>query len=329
MNPIKELGDNEKNLIKKIKKDDIRIFDNKPKKINKFKEFSRNLIITRYNSEITIENLEKNIENISLKEDDKNYYDNFKEIQQCYISILNEIKNKFYLDYELRNENFKDNIVRFEEKVFEFKNIIVKGEKDEDNEPRFIELGYKFFDLALMYSFINDEEKAIRYFKESTVYLSGEIREEYFEEPRDYDGRCESFIKNAYANIRINRLDNITAALYINPEIDHVKDEDELLEFELTEPEVLAVYKNVSIEELFKSVKDMIKMDEAHGNYMLTYKRIYESLKNIVEYKKTNNFKKVEITERKLKLLYNQIETVYDYLDIYPIYTDLNKFLSK
>ncbi|MEG2251326.1 MAG: hypothetical protein RSD09_07150, partial [Bacilli bacterium] len=250
-----------------------------------------------------------------------------KEIQQNYISMLNEIRNKFYVSYELKEESFSESLVHFENRVNELKSIIIEGAVDTDNEVKFVELGYKLFDLALMYSLVNDEKNAEKYFKECTTYLVGETDEDYFDEPRDYDGTCESFLKNAYANIRLNNLNGIRAALYINPEMDNVEDDEELLDFEVTDPVVLAVYEDVEIEVLIKSIKDMIKMDKVRGDYILYNQRIYESLKNIVEYRKINNIEKLEITERKLQLLYNQIDEVFNYLEIYPIYFDLKKML--
>lgn len=312
--PITPLSDNEKELIKNIKKDDLRLMRNKPKSLKKVDSFIQELVITLHNAKEEIKNLDNKIEKTS------DYY----EIVEIYSQGLDSIKECIYANYEL---NFDEQVVYYFELYNEYynkiKNVILSVGEGEDDFPKYLILGYKAFELALIYSLLNKYDESLLYFEESTMYLKGEINANYYMEPRDTDGCAASFLKNAYAHMRLERYENMNVALYINPELDNCE-EDEIGNMELTEPEVLVVHENIKFKELMKSVKDMIKIEEVLVGNVDTSKKLYEIINKKSTIDKAKDKDKANIfIDKKVQLLYNSIYSFNSYLEIIPFYEDM------
>ena len=310
------LSNEEKDLIKNLKDEDIRILMEKPKKLKNKKDFINNLVVLKHNAEIY---LSKNKEKLERA-------DGFSQ----YLSELNTL---FYIQYELKNNDKLKEILEDSEKIaLQFRESVEKktSEYDEDEEEiGFLTLGYRLFELALMFSLMEDDEKSKYYFKESSIYLKGEVEEKYFETTRESDGCSNSFLKNTYAHIMNGDVDNFKAALYINPDIDYIEDDEELLEYEVTDPMVLSVYEDTNIKELLKTVKDMLRVDKAYGREVSRQKEIYEVLNKIVKFEKSKDKEKAkEAINKKLDKVYNSIASINSYLEVYPMYLGLKSLYS-
>ena len=312
---VTPLSNEEKDLIKNLKDEDIRIFMEKPKKLKNKKDFINNLVVLKHNAEIY---LSKNREKIERADDFSQY--------------LSELNTLFYIQNELKNNDKLKEILEDSENIaLQFREFVEKktSEYDEDEEEiGFLTLGYRLFELALMFDLMKDDEKSKYYFKESSRYLKGEVEEKYFETPRESDGCSNSFLKNAYAHIMTGDIDNFKAALYINPDIDYIEDDEELLEYEVTDPMVLSVYEDTNIKELLKTVKDMLRVDKAYGREVSRQKEIYEVLNKMVKLEKSKDKEKAkEAINKKLDKVYNSIVSINSYLEVYPMYIGLKKFV--
>ena len=312
---VTPLSNEEKDLIKNLKDEDIRILMEKPKKLKNKKDFINNLVVLKHNAEIY---LSKNREKLERADDFSQY--------------LSELNILFYIQYELKNNDKLKEILEDSENIaLQFREFVEKktSEYDEDEEEiGFLTLGYRLFELALMFSLMEDDEKSKYYFKESSIYLKGEVEEKYFETPRESDGCSNSFLKNAYAHIMTGDVEKFEAALYINPDIDYIEDDEELLEYEVTDPMVLSVYEDTNIKELLKTVKDMLRVDKAYGREVSRQKEIYEVLNKIVKFEKSKDKEKAkEAINKKLDKVYNSIASINSYLEVYPMYVGLKKFV--
>ena len=313
---VTPLSNEEKDLIKNLKDEDIRILMEKPKKLKNKKDFINNLVVLKHNAE---NYLSKNREKLERADDFSQY--------------LSEINTLFYIQYELKNNDKLKEILEDSEKIaLQFREFVEKktSEYDEDEEEiGFLTLGYRLFELALMFSLMEDDEKSKYYFKESSIYLKGEVEEKYFETPRESDGCSNSFLKNAYAHIMTGDVEKFEAALYINPDIDYIEDDEELLEYEVTDPMVLSVYEDTNIKELLKTVKDMLRVDKAYGREVSRQKEIYEVLDKIVKFEKSKDKEKAkEAINKKLDKVYNSIASINSYLEVYPMYLGLKSLYS-
>ena len=313
---VTPLSNEEKDLIKNLKDEDIRILMEKPKKLKNKKDFINNLVVLKHNAEIY---LSKNREKLERADDFSQY--------------LSELNILFYIQYELKNNDKLKEILEDSEKIaLQFREFVEKktSEYDEDEEEiGFLTLGYRLFELALMFSLMEDDEKSKYYFKESSIYLKGEVEEKYFETPRESDGCSNSFLKNAYAHIMTGDVEKFEAALYINPDIDYIEDDEELLEYEVTDPMVLSVYEDTNIKELLKTVKDMLRVDKAYGREVSRQKEIYEVLDKIVKFEKSKDKEKAkEAINKKLDKVYNSIASINSYLEVYPMYLGLKSLYS-
>lgn len=312
---VTPLSNKEKDLIKNLKDEDIRILMEKPKKLKNKKDFINNLVVLKHNAEIY---LSKNREKLERADDFSQY--------------LSELNTLFYIQHELKNDDKLKEILEASENIaLQFREFVEKktSEYDEDEEEiGFLTLGYRLFELALMFSLMEDDEKSKYYFKESSIYLKGEVEEKYFETPRESDGCSNSFLKNAYAHIMTGDVEKFEAALYINPDIDYIEDDEELLEYEVTDPMVLSVYEDTNIKELLKTVKDMLRVDKAYGREVSRQKEIYEVLNKIVKFEKSKDKEKAkEAINKKLDKVYNSIASINSYLEVYPMYVGLKKFV--
>ncbi len=313
---VTPLSNEEKDLIKNLKDEDIRILMEKPKKLKNKKDFINNLVVLKHNAEIY---LSKNREKLERADDFSQY--------------LSELNILFYIQYELKNNDKLKEILEDSENIaLQFREFVEKktSEYDEDEEEiGFLTLGYRLFELALMFSLMEDDEKSKYYFKESSIYLKGEVEEKYFETPRESDGCSNSFLKNAYAHIMTGDVEKFEAALYINPDIDYIEDDEELLEYEVTDPMVLSVYEDTNIKELLKTVKDMLRVDKAYGREVSRQKEIYEVLNKIVKFEKSKDKEKAkEAINKKLDKVYNSIASINSYLEVYPMYLWLKSLYS-
>ena len=313
---VTPLSNEEKDLIKNLKDEDIRILMEKPKKLKNKKDFINNLVVLKHNAE---NYLSKNREKLERADDFSQY--------------LSEINTLFYIQYELKNNDKLKEILEDSENIaLQFREFVEKktSEYDEDEEEiGFLTLGYRLFELALMFSLMEDDEKSKYYFKESSIYLKGEVEEKYFETPRESDGCSNSFLKNAYAHIMTGDVEKFEAALYINPDIDYIEDDEELLEYEVTDPMVLSVYEDTNIKELLKTVKDMLRVDKAYGREVSRQKEIYEVLDKIVKFEKSKDKEKAkEAINKKLDKVYNSIASINSYLEVYPMYLGLKSLYS-
>ena len=313
---VTPLSNEEKDLIKNLKDEDIRILMEKPKKLKNKKDFINNLVVLKHNAE---NYLSKNREKLERADDFSQY--------------LSEINTLFYIQYELKNNDKLKEILEDSEKIaLQFREFVEKktSEYDEDEEEiGFLTLGYRLFELALMFSLMEDDEKSKYYFKESSIYLKGEVEEKYFETPRESDGCSNSFLKNAYAHIMTGDVEKFEAALYINPDIDYIEDDEELLEYEVTDPMVLSVYEDTNIKELLKTVKNMLRVDKAYGREVSRQKEIYEVLNKIVKFEKSKDKEKAkEAINKKLDKVYNSIASINSYLEVYPMYLGLKSLYS-
>ena len=313
---VTPLSNEEKDLIKNLKDEDIRILMEKPKKLKNKKDFINNLVVLKHNAEIY---LSKNREKLERADDFSQY--------------LSELNILFYIQYELKNNDKLKEILEDSENIaLQFREFVEKktSEYDEDEEEiGFLTLGYRLFELALMFSLMEDDEKSKYYFKESSIYLKGEVEEKYFETPRESDGCSNSFLKNAYAHIMTGDVEKFEAALYINPDIDYIEDDEELLEYEVTDPMVLSVYEDTNIKELLKTVKDMLRVDKAYGREVSRQKEIYEVLNKIVKFEKSKDKEKAkEAINKKLDKVYNSIASINSYLEVYPMYLGLKSLYS-
>ena len=313
---VTPLSNEEKDLIKNLKDEDIRILMEKPKKLKNKKDFINNLVVLKHNAE---NYLSKNREKLERADDFSQY--------------LSEINTLFYIQYELKNNDKLKEILEDSEKIaLQFREFVEKktSEYDEDEEEiGFLTLGYRLFELALMFSLMEDDEKSKYYFKESSIYLKGEVEEKYFETPRESDGCSNSFLKNAYAHIMTGDVEKFEAALYINPDIDYIEDDEELLEYKVTDPMVLSVYEDTNIKELLKTVKDMLRVDKAYGREVSRQKEIYEVLDKIVKFEKSKDKEKAkEAINKKLDKVYNSIASINSYLEVYPMYLGLKSLYS-
>ena len=313
---VTPLSNEEKDLIKNLKDEDIRILMEKPKKLKNKKDFINNLVVLKHNAE---NYLSKNREKLERADDFSQY--------------LSEINTLFYIQYELKNNDKLKEILEDSENIaLQFREFVEKktSEYDEDEEEiGFLTLGYRLFELALMFSLMEDDEKSKYYFKESSIYLKGEVEEKYFETPRESDGCSNSFLKNAYAHIMTGDVEKFEAALYINPDIDYIEDDEELLEYEVTDPMVLSVYEDTNIKELLKTVKDMLRVDKAYGREVSRQKEIYEVLNKIVKFEKSKDKEKAkEAINKKLDKVYNSIASINSYLEVYPMYLGLKSLYS-
>ncbi|WP_195617967.1 hypothetical protein, partial [Clostridium paraputrificum] len=308
---VTPLSNEEKDLIKNLKDEDIRILMEKPKKLKNKKDFINNLVVLKHNAE---NYLSKNREKLERADDFSQY--------------LSELNTLFYIQYELKNNDKLKEILEDSEKIaLQFREFVEKktSEYDEDEEEiGFLTLGYRLIELALMFSLMEDNEKSKYYFKESSIYLKGEVEEKYFETPRESDGCSNSFLKNAYAHIMTGDVEKFEAALYINPDIDYIEDDEELVEYEVTDPMVLSVYEDTNIKELLKTVKDMLRVDKAYGREVSRQKEIYEVLNKIVKFEKSKDKEKAkEAINKKLDKVYNSIASINSYLEVYPMYLGL------
>ncbi|OBY10404.1 hypothetical protein [Clostridium paraputrificum] len=313
---VNPLSNVEKYLIKNLKDEDIRILMEKPKKLKNKKNFINNLVVLKHNAEIY---LSKNKEKLERADDFSQY--------------LSELNTLFYIQYELKNNDKLKEILEDSEKIaLQFREFVEKktSEYDEDEEEiGFLTLGYRLFELALMFSLMEEDGKSKYYFKESSIYLKGEVEEKYFETPRESDGCSNSFLKNTYAHIMNGDVDNFKAALYINPDIDYIEDDEELLEYEVTDPMVLSVYEDTNIKELLKTVKDMLRVDKAYGREVSRQKEIYEILNKMVKLENSKDKEKVkEAINKKLDKVYNSIASINSYLEVYPMYLGLKSLYS-
>ena len=313
---VTPLSNEEKDLIKNLKDEDIRILMEKPKKLKNKKDFINNLVVLKHNAE---NYLSKNREKLERADDFSQY--------------LSEINTLFYIQYELKNNDKLKEILEDSENIaLQFREFVEKktSEYDEDEEEiGFLTLGYRLFELALIFSLMEDDEKSKYYFKESSIYLKGEVEEKYFETPRESDGCSNSFLKNAYAHIMTGDVEKFEAALYINPDIDYIEDDEELLEYEVTDPMVLSVYEDTNIKELLKTVKDMLRVDKAYGREVSRQKEIYEVLDKIVKFEKSKDKEKAkEAINKKLDKVYNSIASINSYLEVYPMYLGLKSLYS-
>ena len=313
---VTPLSNEEKDLIKNLKDEDIRILMEKPKKLKNKKDFINNLVVLKHNAEIY---LSKNREKLERADDFSQY--------------LSELNILFYIQYELKNNDKLKEILEDSENIaLQFREFVEKktSEYDEDEEEiGFLTLGYRLFELALMFSLMEDDEKSKYYFKESSIYLKGEVEEKYFETPRESDGCSNSFLKNAYAHIMTGDVEKFEAALYINPDIDYIEDDEELLEYEVTDPMVLSVYEDTNIKELLKTVKNMLRVDKAYGREVSRQKEIYEVLNKIVKFEKSKDKEKAkEAINKKLDKVYNSIASINSYLEVYPMYLGLKSLYS-
>ena len=313
---VTPLSNEEKDLIKNLKDEDIRILMEKPKKLKNKKDFINNLVVLKHNAEIY---LSKNREKLERADDFSQY--------------LSELNILFYIQYELKNNDKLKEILEDSENIaLQFREFVEKktSEYDEDEEEiGFLTLGYRLIELALMFSLMEDNEKSKYYFKESSIYLKGEVEEKYFETPRESDGCSNSFLKNAYAHIMTGDVEKFEAALYINPDIDYIEDDEELLEYEVTDPMVLSVYEDTNIKELLKTVKDMLRVDKAYGREVSRQKEIYEVLDKIVKFEKSKDKEKAkEAINKKLDKVYNSIASINSYLEVYPMYLGLKSLYS-
>ncbi|MDB2091983.1 hypothetical protein [Clostridium paraputrificum] len=313
---VTPLSNEEKDLIKNLKDEDIRILMEKPKKLKNKKDFINNLVVLKHNAEIY---LSKNREKLERADDFSQY--------------LSELNILFYIQYELKNNDKLKEILEDSENIaLQFREFVETktSEYDEDEEEiGFLTLGYRLFELALMFSLMEDDEKSKYYFKESSIYLKGEVEEKYFETPRESDGCSNSFLKNAYAHIMTGDVEKFEAALYINPDIDYIEDDEELLEYEVTDPMVLSVYEDTNIKELLKTVKDMLRVDKAYGREVSRQKEIYEVLNKIVKFEKSKDKEKAkEAINKKLDKVYNSIASINSYLEVYPMYLGLKSLYS-
>ena len=313
---VTPLSNEEKDLIKNLKDEDIRILMEKPKKLKNKKDFINNLVVLKHNAEIY---LSKNREKLERADDFSQY--------------LSELNILFYIQYELKNNDKLKEILEDSENIaLQFREFVEKktSEYDEDEEEiGFLTLGYRLIELALMFSLMEDDEKSKYYFKESSIYLKGEVEEKYFETPRESDGCSNSFLKNAYAHIMTGDVEKFEAALYINPDIDYIEDDEELLEYEVTDPMVLSVYEDTNIKELLKTVKDMLRVDKAYGREVSRQKEIYEVLNKIVKFEKSKDKEKAkEAINKKLDKVYNSIASINSYLEVYPMYLGLKSLYS-
>ena len=313
---VTPLSNEEKDLIKNLKDEDIRILMEKPKKLKNKKDFINNLVVLKHNAE---NYLSKNREKLERADDFSQY--------------LSEINTLFYIQYELKNNDKLKEILEDSENIaLQFREFVEKktSEYDEDEEEiGFLTLGYRLFELALMFSLMEDDEKSKYYFKESSIYLKGEVEEKYFETPRESDGCSNSFLKNAYAHIMTGDVEKFEAALYINPDIDYIEDDEELLEYKVTDPMVLSVYEDTNIKELLKTVKDMLRVDKAYGREVSRQKEIYEVLDKIVKFEKSKDKEKAkEAINKKLDKVYNSIASINSYLEVYPMYLGLKSLYS-
>lgn len=312
---VTPLSNEEKDLIKNLKDEDIRILMEKPKKLKNKKDFINNLVVLKHNAEIY---LSKNREKLERADDFSQY--------------LSELNTLFYIQYELKNNDKLKEILEDSEKIaLQFREFVEKktSEYDEDEEEiGFLTLGYRLFELALMFSLMEEDGKSKYYFKESSIYLKGEVEEKYFETPRESDGCSNSFLKNAYAHIMPGDIQKFEAALYINPDIDYIEDDEELLEYEVTDQMVLSVYEDTNIKELLKTVKDMLRVDKAYGREVSRQKEICEVLNKIVKLEKSKDKEKAkEAINKKLDKVYNSIASINSYLEVYPMYLGLKKFV--
>ena len=313
---VTPLSNEEKDLIKNLKDEDIRILMEKPKKLKNKKDFINNLVVLKHNAE---NYLSKNREKLERADDFSQY--------------LSEINTLFYIQYELKNNDKLKEILEDSENIaLQFREFVEKktSEYDEDEEEiGFLTLGYRLIELALMFSLMEDNEKSKYYFKESSIYLKGEVEEKYFETPRESDGCSNSFLKNAYAHIMTGDVEKFEAALYINPDIDYIEDDEELLEYEVTDPMVLSVYEDTNIKELLKTVKNMLRVDKAYGREVSRQKEIYEVLNKIVKFEKSKDKEKAkEAINKKLDKVYNSIASINSYLEVYPMYLGLKSLYS-
>ena len=313
---VTPLSNEEKDLIKNLKDEDIRILMEKPKKLKNKKDFINNLVVLKHNAEIY---LSKNREKLERADDFSQY--------------LSELNILFYIQYELKNNDKLKEILEDSENIaLQFREFVEKktSEYDEDEEEiGFLTLGYRLIELALMFSLMEDNEKSKYYFKESSIYLKGEVEEKYFETPRESDGCSNSFLKNAYAHIMTGDVEKFEAALYINPDIDYIEDDEELLEYEVTDPMVLSVYEDTNIKELLKTVKDMLRVDKAYGREVSIQKEICEVLNKIVKLEKSKDKEKAkEAINKKLDKVYNSIASINSYLEVYPMYLGLKSLYS-
>ena len=313
---VTPLSNEEKDLIKNLKDEDIRILMEKPKKLKNKKDFINNLVVLKHNAE---NYLSKNREKLERADDFSQY--------------LSELNILFYIQYELKNNDKLKEILEDSENIaLQFREFVEKktSEYDEDEEEiGFLTLGYRLIELALMFSLMEDNEKSKYYFKESSIYLKGEVEEKYFETPRESDGCSNSFLKNAYAHIMTGDVEKFEAALYINPDIDYIEDDEELLEYEVTDPMVLSVYEDTNIKELLKTVKNMLRVDKAYGREVSRQKEIYEVLDKIVKFEKSKDKEKAkEAINKKLDKVYNSIASINSYLEVYPMYLGLKSLYS-
>lgn len=313
---VTPLSNVEKDLIKNLKDEDIRILMEKPKKLKNKKDFINNLVVLKHNAE---NYLSKNKEKLERADDFSQY--------------LSELNTLFYIQYELKNNDKLKEILEDSEKIaLQFREFVEKktSEYDEDEEEiGFLTLGYRLFELALMFSLMEEDGKSKYYFKESSIYLKGEVEEKYFETPRESDGCSNSFLKNAYAHIMTGDVEKFEAALYINPDIDYIEDDEELLEYEVTDPMVLSVYEDTNIKELLKTVKDMLRVDKAYGREVSRQKEICEVLNKIVKLEKSKDKEKAkEAINKKLDKVYNSIASINSYLEVYTMYLGLKSLYS-
>ena len=112
-------------------------------------------------------------------------------------------------------------------------------------------------------------------------------------------------------------------------EIYYIEDDEELLEYEVTDPMVLSVYEDTNIKELLKTVKDMLRVDKAYGREVSRQKEIYEVLNKIVKFEKSKDKEKAkEAINKKLDKVYNSIASINSYLEVYPMYLGLKSLYS-
>ena len=96
---VTPLSNEEKDLIKNLKDEDIRILMEKPKKLKNKKDFINNLVVLKHNAEIY---LSKNREKLERADDFSQY--------------LSELNTLFYIQYELKNNDKLKEILEDSEK---------------------------------------------------------------------------------------------------------------------------------------------------------------------------------------------------------------------
>lgn len=101
--------------------------------------------------------------------------------------------------------------------------------------------------------------------------------------------------------------------------------DEELLEYEVTDPIVLSVYEDTNIKELLKTVKDMLRVDKAYGREISRQKEI---LNKIVKFENARDKEKAkEAINKKLDKVYKSIISINSYLEVYPIYIGIKNFI--